>query len=109
MKYRIVLAENNFIQLPKELVDELQLQPGTIFLCHVDKGVLTLAIEEKNTEPLRVEVDIIDTDIFWLPAEIAYFPDQVRVRCKEPFVEVWASDRAQAILKFKVEAAKFYR
>ena len=107
--YRVIVDEDGRIRLPEELLAVLDVQRGTVFLCRNDKGTLMLEKEDIETKPERVEGEVIQTDLFWLPAEIAYYPDKVRVRCKEPHIEVWASDRESGMRKFAEEANKLYR
>ena len=107
--YRLVVDEYNRIRLPDELMRALRVEKGTVFLGREDKGTLILEREAVSPEPLSTEVEMIETDVFWLPVEIAYFVENVRVKCKDPLIEVWGDNRADGIQKFLTQANKLYR
>ncbi len=106
--YRLTIDDSNRIKLPEELLLLLKAKKGTVLIGQYDAGKLTFEKADEGPEPSRTEVEIIQTDVFWLPAEIAYFADTVRVRCKDPFVEVWADDRKTGLEKFSEAANKLY-
>jgi hypothetical protein len=107
--YRLIIDENNQIKLPDELLRGIQACKGTELTGRLDGGMLILEKAKAGPKPVRTEVEIIQTDVFWLPAEIAYFPKAVRICCKDPFIEVWGEDRATSLVKFIEEANKLYR
>ena len=98
--YRLIIDENNMITLPVELVRTMGIEPGSILLCSFTDHVLTLRVEREEAEPTSVYVEMIVTELFWLPAEISIFKDRVRVRCKEPYIEVWSEDKEQGLQEF---------
>jgi len=107
--YRVVIDENNRIRFSEKLLQELGAQPGSVLICSLCEGILTLRREEDNETPESFQVEMVETELFWLPVEVAYFDSRVRARCKEPYIEVWGLNKEDSIEKFIEKANEFYR
>ncbi len=105
------IRKGNQITLPAALLNEMELKPGDVLVIESENGVVKIEKEiNQDEKPERFEVDIVMTELFWLPVQIDYFrhTSQIRVWCKDPYLEAWGTSKEQAIAKFRDIANEKY-